>query len=64
MTREELKDYIVEYVKGALSYVGQVYVRPSHIRQLRPYHTHIIGWSGFLALKNNGKGSPPPGSLK
>lgn len=37
MTREELKDYIVEYVKGALSYVGQVYVRPRHIRKLRRY---------------------------
>lgn len=37
MTREELKDYIVEYVKGALSYVGQVYVRPKHIRKLRRY---------------------------
>ena len=37
MTREELKDYIVEYVKEALSYVGQVYVRPSHIRKLRRY---------------------------
>ena len=37
MAREELKDYIVEYVKGALSYVGQVYVRPRHIRKLRRY---------------------------
>ena len=37
MTREELKDYIVEYVKEALSYVGQVYVRPSHIRKMRRY---------------------------
>ena len=37
MTREELKDYIVEYVKEALSYVGQVYVRPNHIRKLRRY---------------------------
>jgi len=37
MTREELKDYIVEYVKEALSYVGQVYVRPSYIRKLRRY---------------------------
>ena len=37
MTREELKDYIVEYIKEALSYVGQVYVRPSHIRKLRRY---------------------------
>lgn len=37
MTREELKDYIVEYVKEALSYVGQVYVRPKHIRNLRRY---------------------------
>lgn len=37
MTREELKDYIVEYVKEALSYVGQVYVRPKHIRKLRRY---------------------------
>lgn len=35
MTRDELKDYIVEYVKEALSYVGQVYVRPCHIRKLR-----------------------------
>ena len=37
MTREDLKDYIVEYVKGALSYVGQVYVRPKHNRKLRRY---------------------------
>ena len=37
MTREELKDFIVEYVKGELSYVGQLYVRPSHIRKLRRY---------------------------
>ena len=37
MTRDELKDYIVEYVKEALSYVGQVYVRPRHIRKLRRY---------------------------
>ena len=37
MTRDELKDYIVEYVKEALSYVGQVYVRPKHIRKLRRY---------------------------
>ena len=37
MTRDELKDYIVEYVKEALSYVGQVYVRPRHIRKLRQY---------------------------
>ena len=37
MTREDLKDYIVEYVKEALSYVGQVYVRPKHIRKLRRY---------------------------
>lgn len=37
MTREELKDYIVEYVKEALSYMRQVYVRPSHIRKLRRY---------------------------
>lgn len=37
MTREELKDYIVEYVKDALSYVGQIYVRPDHIRKLRRY---------------------------
>lgn len=37
MTREELKGYIVEYVKEALSYVGQVYVRPSHIHKLRRY---------------------------
>lgn len=37
MTREELKDYIVEYVKGPLSYVGQVYVRPKHNRKLRRY---------------------------
>ena len=37
MTREDLKDYIVEYVKGPLSYVGQVYVRPKHIRKLRRY---------------------------
>ena len=35
MTREDLKDYIVEYVKEALSYVGQVYVCPKHIRKLR-----------------------------
>ena len=37
MNSEELKDYIVEYVNGALSYVGQVYVRPKHIRKLRRY---------------------------
>lgn len=37
MTHEELKDYIVEYVKDALSYVGQIYVRPDHIRKLRRY---------------------------
>lgn len=37
MTRDELKDYIVEYVGEALSYVGQVYVRPRHIRKLRRY---------------------------
>lgn len=37
MTREELKGYIVEYVKEALSYVGQIYVRPNHIRKLRRY---------------------------
>ena len=37
MTREELKGYIVEYVGGALSYVGKVYVRPRHIRKLRRY---------------------------
>lgn len=37
MTHEELKDYIVEYVKEALSYVGQIYVRPDHIRKLRRY---------------------------
>ena len=37
MTREDLKDYIVEYVKEALSYVGQVYARPKHIRKLRRY---------------------------
>ena len=37
MTREVLKDYIVEYVKEALSYVGQVYVRPKHSRKLRRY---------------------------
>ena len=37
MTRDELKDYIVEYVVEALSYVGQVYVRPRHIRKLRRY---------------------------
>ena len=37
MTREELKDYIVEYVGEALSYVGQVYVSPRHIRKLRRY---------------------------
>lgn len=37
MTREDLKDYIVEYVKEALSYVGQVYIRPKHTRKLRRY---------------------------
>ena len=37
MTREDLKDYIVEYVEEALSYVGQVYIRPKHIRKLRRY---------------------------
>ena len=37
MTRDELKDYIIEYVGEALSYVGQVYVRPRHIRKLRRY---------------------------
>ena len=37
MTRDELKDYIVEYVGEALSYVGQVYIRPRHIRKLRRY---------------------------
>ena len=37
MTRQELKDYIVEYVTEALSYVGQVYVLPNHIRKLRRY---------------------------
>lgn len=35
MTRDELKDYIVEYVGETLSYVGQVYVCPRHIRKLR-----------------------------
>ena len=37
MTRDDLKDYIVEYVKEALSYVGQVYVRSKHNRKLRRY---------------------------
>lgn len=37
MTRKELKEYIVEYVGEALSYVGQVYVRPKHIRKLYRY---------------------------
>ena len=37
MTRDELKDYIVEYVGEALSYIGQIYVRPRHIRKLRRY---------------------------
>lgn len=37
MTRDELKDYIVEYIGESLSYVGQVYVRPRHIRKLRRY---------------------------
>ncbi len=37
MTHEELKDYIVEYVSGELSYVGQVYVRPQQSRKLRRY---------------------------
>lgn len=37
MTREDLKYYIIEYVQEALSYVGQVYVRPKHIRKLRRY---------------------------
>lgn len=37
MTHEDLKDYIVEYVEEALSYVGQAYVRPRHIRKLRRY---------------------------
>ena len=37
MTCEELKDYIVEYVGESLSYVGQVYIRPRHIRKLRRY---------------------------
>ncbi len=37
MTRDELKDYIVEYVGESLSYVGQVYIRPRHIRKLRRY---------------------------
>lgn len=36
-TREELKNYIVELVSGALSYVGQIYVRPKHIRKMRRY---------------------------
>ena len=37
MTRHELKDYIVEYIGESLSYVGQVFVRPRHIRKLRRY---------------------------
>lgn len=36
MTHEELKDYIVEYVSGHLSYVGQIYPRPPY-GKLRRY---------------------------
>ena len=38
MTRDDLKGYIVEYIEGALAYVGQVYVRPANVRKLRRYH--------------------------
>lgn len=37
MTNDDLKDYIVEYVRGQLSYIGQTYVRPKHIPTLRKY---------------------------
>lgn len=37
MTHDDLNGYIVEYVQDAFSYVGQVYVRPRHIRKLRRY---------------------------
>lgn len=37
MTHDELKDYIVEYVKGCVSYVGQIYVRPKYVHRLRRY---------------------------
>ena len=37
MTREDLKDFIVEYVNGALSYVSQVYTRPVGVYKLRRY---------------------------
>lgn len=38
MTRDDLKGYIVEYIEGAMAYVGQVYVRPANVRILRRYH--------------------------
>jgi hypothetical protein len=38
MTRDDLKGYIVEYIEGALAYVGQVYVRPANVRKLRRYN--------------------------
>ena len=38
MARDDLKGYIVEYIEGALAYVGQVYVRPANLRKLRRYH--------------------------
>ena len=38
MTRDDLKGYIVEYIEGAMAYVGQVYVRPANLRKLRRYH--------------------------
>ena len=37
MTSETLNNFVVEYVCEELSYVGQVYVRPKHIRTLRRY---------------------------
>lgn len=37
MTKDELKDYIVQYVCEQLSYIGQIYVRPRHVPTLRLY---------------------------
>lgn len=38
MTRDDLEDFAVEYVEDAMSYVGQLYVRPKNVRTLRRYH--------------------------
>ncbi len=43
MTSDTLKDFIVEYVHKELSYVGQTYVRPKHVRILRRYQlVHML----------------------